>query len=459
MASRSIIHIDLDAFFVAVERLDDPRLAGVPVIVGGRAEVRGVVASASYEARKFGVHSAMPTAMALRLCPQAILISGHRGRYSEMSDKVMAILAEYTPLLEPISIDEAFLDVTGTEAHYGPAERLARALQDRIERELRLSASLGVASNKLIAKIASDFRKPHGITVVPPGEEAAFLAPMAIRKLWGVGEVMGRELARLGIETIGDLARWPQEELVGRFGVASGEGLYRASHGIDDSPVTPEHEAKSLSREETFARDIRDGQVLRRELLRLSDEVAWRLRRHGLTARTVNLKLRYGDFSTLTRQVTLPDATDSGPVLYSHALALFEKAWDRRPLRLVGVEGRTSSRAAGSCACSSRKTAARHSSTRPLTGSKPSTANPPSAGPHSWMSRTSPGYHDPGKTEHLSGQCSGRPSSLPARGTVRDRPQLSTSTFILSGRILRLRHASCAGPSARDASSAGTLSG
>lgn len=339
MPPRAIIHIDLDAFFVAVERLDDPSLIGVPVIVGGRPDVRGVVASASYEARKFGVHSAMPTATALRLCPQAILISGHRGRYSEMSDRVMGILGEYTPLLEPISIDEAFLDVTGTEAHYGSPARLAATLQARIDRELNLSGSLGVATNKLIAKVASDHRKPHGITVVPAGEEAAFLAPMPIRKLWGVGEVMSRELARLGIETIGDLARWPRDELVGRFGVAAGEGLFRASHGIDDSPVTPEHEAKSLSREETFAKDIHDAVILRRELLRLSDEVAWRLRRHALQARTVNLKLRYADFSTITRQVTLPDATDSGPVLYSHALALFEKTWDRRPLRLVGVGG------------------------------------------------------------------------------------------------------------------------
>jgi nucleotidyltransferase/DNA polymerase involved in DNA repair len=162
---------------------------------------------------------------------------------------------------------------------------------------------------------------------------------MPIGKLWGVGQVMGRELKQLGIETIGDLARWPREELVARFGLGSGEGLFRASHGLDDSPVTPEHEAKSLSREETFARDVRDGETLRRELLRLSDEVAWRLRRHALQARTVNLKLRYADFSTLTRQVTLPDATDSGPVLYAHALALFEKTWDRRPLRLVGVGG------------------------------------------------------------------------------------------------------------------------
>ena len=339
MTTRSIIHLDLDAFFVAVERLDNPALTGVPVIVGGRPEVRGVVASASYEARRFGVHSAMPTARALRLCSDAVVVSGHRGRYSEMSDRVMALLGEYTPLIEPISIDEAFLDVTGTEAHYGPPGKLAAAIQVRVEEELKLSASLGVGTNKLIAKIASDFRKPHGITVVEPGTEAAFLAPMPIRKLWGVGQVMERRLAELGITTIGDLARLPCDELVRRFGLASGEGLFRASHGIDESVVTPEHEAKSLSREETFARDVRDEAILRRELLRLSDEVAWRLRRHHLRARTVTLKLRYADFSTLTRQTTLSDPTDSGPVIDAHAAVLLEQAWDRRPVRLIGVGG------------------------------------------------------------------------------------------------------------------------
>lgn len=336
ISARTILHLDLDAFFVAVERLDDPSLIGRPVIVAGRPEARGVVSSASYEARQFGIHSAMPTAQALRLCPQAIVVPGHRDRYVELSRRVMALLGEYTPLLEPISIDEAFLDMTGAEAHYGPPAQLARTLQDRIEAELRLSASLGVAGNKLVAKIASDFRKPHGITVVPPGEEAAFLAPLPIRKLWGVGEVTARDLARLGIATIGDLARLSAEELRARFG-AHGEGLWRAAHGVDDSPVTPEHEAKSFSREETFAQDIRDAAVLRRELLRLSDAVAGRLRRHGLRARTIGLKLRYGDFATLTRQATLPEPTDAGAAVYAQALALFEAAWDRRPVRLLGV--------------------------------------------------------------------------------------------------------------------------
>ncbi len=334
---RAIIHLDLDAFFVAVERLDDPALIGKPVIVGGRPEARGVVASASYEARAYGVRSAMPTSQALRLCPQAVLVPGRRARYVEMSDRVMALLAEYTPLLEQISIDEAFLDVSGTEAHYGPPSGLAAAIQARIQDELGLSASLGVATNKLVAKIASDFRKPHGITVVPPGQEGAFLAPLPIRKLWGVGEVTAGELARLGVQTIGDLAALPVESLRARFGPGHGEALWRAAHGLDDSPVTPEHEARSLSREETFARDIADATVLHRELLRLSDQVAWRLRRHGLQGRTVALKLRYADFTTLTRQTTLPEQTDSAPVIYAQALALFEGVWNRRPVRLLGV--------------------------------------------------------------------------------------------------------------------------
>jgi DNA polymerase-4 len=315
--------------------------------VGGRPDARGVVSSASYEARRFGVRSAMPTAQALRLCPDAIVLSGSRGRYSEMSRRVMAILREYTPILEQISIDEAFLDVSGTEPQYGPPAQLAETIQARIESELGLSASLGVAANKLVAKIASDYRKPHGITVVPPGEEAGFLAPLPVRKLWGVGEVTGRELARLGVQTIGDLALIPWERLSREFG-SHGEGLWRGARGIDDSPVVTEHETKSLSREETFTRDTRDVALMRRELLRLSDDVAAGLRRQGLMARTVTLKLRYADFKTLTRQHTLAAPADSGAEFYEQALALFEAAWDKqRAVRLLGVGASGLSETAG----------------------------------------------------------------------------------------------------------------
>jgi DNA polymerase-4 len=337
MTPRAILHLDLDAFFVAVEQLDNPALAGKAVIVGGRPQARGVVSSASYEARAYGVRSAMPTAQALRLCPEAVLLPGHHDRYHEMSRRVMSLLREYTPLLEQVSVDEAFLDVTGTEAHYGPPAALAVALQARLQIELGLSASLGVAANKLVAKIASDYHKPHGITVVPPGEEAAFLAPLPVRRLWGVGEVTARTLARLGLETIGDLAGVAPERLCQMFGV-HGEHLARAARGQDDSPVVTEHAVKSLSREETFARDTRDVALLGRELLRMSDEVAERLRRHGLLARTVTLKLRYADFVTLSRQVTLPMPTDSGPEIRIAARALLDAAWDRRQaIRLLGV--------------------------------------------------------------------------------------------------------------------------
>ncbi len=279
----------------------------------------------------------MPTAQALRLCPHAILVPGSHRRYSEMSRHVMALLREYTPLLEQISIDEAFLDVSGTEAQYGSPARLAERIQGRIQAELGLSASFGVAANKLVAKIASDFRKPYGITVVLPGKEADFLAPLAVRKLWGVGEVTARELGRLGVQTIGDLAGFSPVRLREVFG-SHGRHQGEAAHGRDASPVVTEHEIKSLSREETFGRDTRDTALLARELLRLSDSVASGLRRHGLMARTVSLKLRYTDFSTLTRRRTLAEPTDSGPEIYAQAQSLLQAAWDkRRVVRLVGV--------------------------------------------------------------------------------------------------------------------------
>ena len=337
MAPRAIIHMDLDAFFVAVERLRDPSLMGRPVVVGGRPERRGVVASASYEVRPFGIRSAMPMAQAVRLCPDLVIVPSHYRLYRHYSDRVMAMLREITPLVEPISIDEAFLDVTGCERLWGPPADLAAWLQERIQAELGLSASLGVATNKLVAKIASDLRKPHGLVIVPPGGERDFLAPLPVERLWGVGPATARRLWEMGIRTIGDLAAWPARDLQARFGV-HGETLWQHAHGRDDRPVEPESEPKSISRETTFARDVADPERLRRTLLWLSEEVAVRLRRHRVRARTVFIKLRYADFTTLTRQATLPDPTDQAAVVYEHACDLWRRVWTRtRSVRLLGV--------------------------------------------------------------------------------------------------------------------------
>lgn len=337
MPTRSIIHLDLDAFFASVEELLDPSIAGKPVIVGGDPAQRGVVSSASYAARAYGVRSAMPMSRALRLCPQAVVRHGHFREYRRYSEQVMAILAAYTPLVEQISIDEAFLDVTGCERLWGSAPEIARTLQRRILDECRLPSSVGVASNKLVAKIASGLRKPRALVVVPPGEEAAFLAPLPIEGLWGVGEVAARRLHDLGLRTIGDLAALRRETLVYAFG-SYGAALYEHARGIDNGQVTTEYRRRSLSREETFARDVVDERDLERVLLRLSDEVATRLRRHGLQGRVVGLKLRYGDFTTITRRVTLEQPTDLAPTIYAHARALLRRAWKAgAAVRLLGV--------------------------------------------------------------------------------------------------------------------------
>lgn len=338
MPARWIIHLDLDAFFASVEELLRPELAGLPIIVGGPPEARGVVASASYAARRYGVRSAMPTAQALRLCPQAVLVPPRHGVYGEFSDRVMAILYEYTPLVEQISIDEAFMDVTGCELRWGEPLELAAGIQRRIKEEIGLSASLGIAGSKLVAKIASDYAKPHGLVLVPHGEEAAFLAPLDIERLWGVGKVTARKLRAAGVHTIGDLARLSREQVeswLGKYGVE----LWLSAHGIDSRPVVPDAgEPRSVSHEETFAQDISDPALLDAELLRLSEKVGARLRRYGLQGRTVFIKLRYGDFTTITRQETLQEPTDTDMEIYRHARRLWEKAWERgRPVRLIGV--------------------------------------------------------------------------------------------------------------------------
>ncbi|MGC8787354.1 MAG: DNA polymerase IV [Anaerolineae bacterium] len=334
---RSVIHVDLDAFFASVEELLDPSIAGLPIIVGGDPAKRGVVASASYAARAYGVRSAMPMAQALRLCPQAIVRHGHREAYASYSRRVMAILAEYTPLLEQVSIDEAFLDVTGCEQLFGPPEEIARCIQQRIRSELGLPASLGVASNKLVAKVASTLAKPRGLLVVPPGEEAAFLAPLAIEYLWGVGKVTAERLHSLGVQTIGQLAALPDQQMKAVFGSAAAE-MHRRALGIDDSPVGIETRRKSVSQEHTFPRDVADVRTLQRYLLEMSEGLAAQLRKEGECARTVVLKIRYPDFRTVTRRVTLEQPTDLTEAIYAQATALLEREWKPgERVRLIGL--------------------------------------------------------------------------------------------------------------------------
>jgi len=336
MTPRSILHLDLDAFYAAVETLDRPELSGKPVIVGG-SENRGVVAAASYEARRFGVRSAMPTATAKRLCPRGIFLSPRMSRYREASEEVFAIYHRFTPLVEPLSIDEAFLDVTGCERLFGSAEDAARRIKEEVRWETGLVVSAGVASNKFLAKLASDIGKPDGLVVVPPGREQEFLDPLPVGRVWGVGKVTEGELERMGIRTILDLRRTPREILHRCFG-AHGDHLYDLARGIDDRPVEREREAKSIGHEETYDRDLRDRGAMRRELHSLSGRVAERLRRQGVRGKTVTLKVKYHDFVQVTRAVTLADATDDGGTIYRCSVELLaETEAGARPVRLLGV--------------------------------------------------------------------------------------------------------------------------
>lgn len=331
---RIVIHVDLDAFFCSVEELLDPSLKGTAFAVGGAADERGVISTASYAARKFGVHSALPTARALQLCPGLKLLPGRHRLYSEYSRRVMAFFDEETPAVEQISIDEAFLDFSGDQR---PGGEIAAALQARIADEVGLPSSFGVAGNKLVAKIATNVGKPNGLIVVPPGQEAAFLAPLPMAMLWGVGPKTQARLTVLGLRTIGDLAHWPAADLEQRYG-AWGADLARHARGIDERAVETEREAKSISKEITFARDVSDRPALRQTLMELCDQVAGSLRRQGLVARTVKLKLRWPPFETITRQTTLPQPTDLEADIFGATFALFEAAWGRgRPVRLIGV--------------------------------------------------------------------------------------------------------------------------
>lgn len=341
---RTIIHLDLDAFFCAVEEQREPTLHGKPFAVGGRPEGRGVVASCSYPARAFGVHSAMPMARALTLCPDLLVVPPTFTAYRAASHQVMAHLHTLTPLVEQLSIDEAFLDVSDQEIS---GATLARQLQTTIAETLGLPCSLGVATNKLVAKIATGVGKqrartertgyPNALCVVPPGTEAAFLAPLPAGDLWGVGPKTAAQLTALGIHTIGDLAVWPEDDLLRRFG-KHGSGLARHARGIDQRPVEPSRERKSISKEQTFARDVRSATHLQQTMREQAAAVAHTLRQKQVRGTTVKLKLRWADFTTLTRQATLAGSTDEAAVIEGVALRLLTEAWDgRRAVRLVGV--------------------------------------------------------------------------------------------------------------------------
>jgi len=337
---RAIVHLDLDAFFAAVEVLENPGLEGQPVIVGGRPEARGVVSSASYPARAFGVRSAMPTFKAVELCPQAVVLPPRHRLYRDYSRRVMAILHEASPLVEQMSVDEAYLDISDQVTAWEDAIEVARQLQARVRDEVGLSASLGVAANKLVAKVASDRDKPGGLTVVRPGEEAAFLAPLPVRALWGIGPVTAQKLAAMGVSTVGELARVAEADLRARFG-SQGAEMARQALGIDERTVVTEHERKSVSQERTFRRDLSDHQALKQQLWQLSQGVAEDLKRADLAAATIALKLRYADFTTLGRQMTLSVPTDDEVEIYRAALTLFERAWQPgQPVRLLGVAAR-----------------------------------------------------------------------------------------------------------------------
>jgi DNA polymerase-4 len=334
MMARTILHFDLDAFFCSVEEILNPDLRGKTFVVGGQPGGRGVVSSASYPSRKYGIRSGMSTTLAARQCPELIVVSPQHGAYGKWSSRVMNLLRESAPLVEQISIDEAFLDVSDDPL---PGGEVARRLQKRILARLRLPTSWGVASNKLVAKIATEVGKPRGLIVVPPGEEANFMAPLPVAMLWGVGPKTSSRLAELGVKTIGDLAALSAERLSRYFG-SRGQELATRALGIDDRPVIEDHEARSMSAERTFSKDVKDGDELRGSLRRLSERVGLRLRRGELAGRTVRLKLRWPDFTTITRQMRLENPTDQDGEIYRSVLHLFEKEWRKgRAVRLLGV--------------------------------------------------------------------------------------------------------------------------
>ena len=336
--ARRIAHVDMDAFYASIEQRDDPSLRGKPVIIGSPPDRRGVISTASYEAREFGVHSAMPSRTAGKLCPHGVFLSGNMSKYADVSGQVMAILRSYTPLVEPISIDEAFLDITDAAKRSTSAESLGHALKAQIQDELSLTASVGLAGNKFLAKLASDMDKPDGLTVVPtdPQEILSFLAPLSVSRIWGVGKVAQTRLKRFGIETVKDAQSHDQATLQRWLGNAFGEHLWRLCRGLDDRPLVTDHEAKSISNEHTFIEDCDDPLVVRQVLIRLTEQVGRRLRQSEKVASTGQIKLRFDDFKTITRQRSFRSPTATDHEILGCSLALFDAQNIRRPIRLVG---------------------------------------------------------------------------------------------------------------------------
>jgi DNA polymerase-4 len=333
--ARTLLHLDLDAFYSSVEQLDDPSLRGRPVIVGGPSR-RGVVCAASYEARRFGVRSAMSTAEARRRCPEGVFLPPRFERYGELSERVFGIYRSYTPLVEPLSLDEAFLDVTQSRSLHGGGRDIAVAIKREVRAGTGLTVSAGVAECKMAAKIASDLGKPDGLVEVPEGGVAPFLAPLPISRLWGVGKVTEAALRKLGVATIGDLTRFPEAVLVDRFG-SHGRHMKALALGDDPRPVVPDEEAKSVGAEDTFQEDLRGEEALLPQLLAQSGKVARRLRAAGRRGRTVTLKLKYADFTLVTRRCTLDVPTDDGAAIFGAVRADLRRADLSRPVRLTGV--------------------------------------------------------------------------------------------------------------------------